>query len=154
MLQQEKFYFQHWNSQMLRGQVSLLIHVAGRLSAKEQNSALIEAVRQADFPKENFRTTTIVNTDDAIPGSPIFVERSLKQSKKQAIREHFIIDGGSVAQHAWQLTRRGSAIVVLDSAGIIRFAKDGALTAEEVKQVITQLHQLTDRATAKQAPLP
>ncbi|MFA9209407.1 MAG: YtfJ family protein, partial [Yersinia sp. (in: enterobacteria)] len=43
---------------------------------------------------------------------------------------------------AWGLAEKGSAIVVLDSQGNVKFAKDGALTPQEVQQVIDQLHQL------------
>ncbi|CCK03822.1 Protein ytfJ precursor [Cronobacter sakazakii 701] len=36
----------------------------------------------------------------------------------------------------------GSAVVVLDKDGRIRFAKDGALTPDEVRQVMTLLRSL------------
>jgi len=40
--------YQRWNSQTLTGKVRLIIHVAGRLSAKEQSAGLIEAIQQAN----------------------------------------------------------------------------------------------------------
>ncbi|MSE15022.1 YtfJ family protein, partial [Pantoea agglomerans] len=73
VLNQGDINYQRWNSQTLTGKVRLVIHVAGRLSAKDQSARLIEAIQQASLPRDRFQTTTIVNTDDALPGSAIFV---------------------------------------------------------------------------------
>ncbi|WBG93005.1 YtfJ family protein (plasmid) [Pantoea piersonii] len=142
VLQHEMLGYQRWSSQSLTGKVRMVIHVAGRLSAKEQNAPLIAAIQQANFPRSRFQTTTIVNTDDAIPGSAIFVERSIKSSKRDAPWQHFVIDSSGVAQNSWQLTPHGSAVVLLDRQGIVRFAKDGALTPQEVQQAVALLNQL------------
>ena len=142
VLQHEMLGYQRWSSQSLTGKVRMVIHVAGRLSAKEQNAPLIAAIQQANFPRSRFQTTTIVNTDDAIPGSAIFVERSIKSSKRDAPWQHFVIDSSGVAQNSWQLTPHGCAVVLLDRQGIVRFAKDGALTPQEVQQAVALLNQL------------
>ncbi|STQ46711.1 Predicted transcriptional regulator [Ewingella americana] len=53
-----------------------------------------------------------------------------------------IVDSNGAVKKAWQLEPKSSAIVVLDKNGMIKFAKEGALTQAEVKQVIDMLHQL------------
>lgn len=148
VMQHEMLAYQRWSSQSLIGKVRMVIHVAGRLSAKEQNAPLIDAIQQANFPRSRFQTTTIVNTDDAIPGSAIFVERSIKSSKRDAPWQHFIIDRSGVAQNSWQLTPHGSAVVILDAQGIVRFAKDGALTPQQVEQAVALLKQMLSGAPA------
>ena len=154
VIQHEMLGYQRWSSQSLTGKVRMIIHVAGRLSAKEQNAPLIAAIQQANFPRSRFQTTTIVNTDDAIPGSAIFVERSIKSSKRDAPWQHFVIDSSGVAQNSWQLTPHGSAVVLLDRQGRVRFAKDGALTPQEVKQAVTLLNQmLNDEPAPPEAAL-
>jgi len=45
-------------------------------------------------------------------------------------------------QHAWQLQPGGSAIVVLDKQGKVKFVKDGSLTQDEVTKVITLITSL------------
>lgn len=57
-------------------------HIAGRSSAKEKNANLIEAIKAAGFPHDRYQTTTIVNTDDAIPGTGMFVRNSIESNKK------------------------------------------------------------------------
>jgi YtfJ family uncharacterized protein len=140
--QQEESRYQPWNSARLTGKVRVMLHIAGRLSAKDKNIALTEAINRAALPPDRYQTTTIINTDDAIPGSALFVRHSIEASKKALPESQFIIDSRGAAKRAWQLEDGGSAVVVLDSTGAVRFARDGALTSAEVQQVMALLHQL------------
>ena len=120
-------------------------HIAGRTSAKEKNATLIEAIKAANLPHDKYQTTTIVNTDDAIPGSGMFVRSSLESNKKLYPWSQFIVDSNGIARKAWQLDEESSAIAVLDKDGRVQWAKDGALTQEEVQQVIALLHKLLSK---------
>ena len=77
ILDNDKFSYKPWNSAQLAGKVRVVQHIAGRTSAKEKNANLVEAIKAAKFPHDRYQTTTIVNTDDAIPGSGMFVRSSL-----------------------------------------------------------------------------
>lgn len=142
--QHDKFSYKNWNSAQLPGKVRVLQHIAGRSSAKEQNAALIEAIKAAKLPHDRYQTTTLVNTDDAIPGTGMFVRSSIEGNKQQFPWSQFIVDSNGAARQAWQLNEGGSAIVVLDKQGQVQFAKDGALTQDEVKQVMALLHKLLE----------
>jgi YtfJ family uncharacterized protein len=142
MLDKDQFSYKNWNSAQLPGKVRVVQHIAGRTSAKEKNAALIEAIKAAKFPHDRYQTTTIVNTDDAIPGSGMFVRSSLESNKKLYPWSQFIVDSNGLARKAWQLDEESSAIAVLDKDGRVVWAKDGALTQEEVQQVIALLHKL------------
>lgn len=134
--------YKTWNSAQLVGKVRVLQHIAGRTSAKEKNATLIEAIKSAKLPHDRYQTTTIVNTDDAIPGSGMFVRSSLESNKKLYPWSQFIVDSNGVARGAWQLDEESSAVVVLDKDGRVQWAKDGALTPEEVQQVMGLLQKL------------
>lgn len=142
ILDNDKFSYKNWNSAQLPGKVRVLQHIAGRTSAKEKNAALIEAIKAAKLPHDRYQTTTIVNTDDAIPGSGMFVRSSIESNKELYPWSQFIVDSNGVARKAWQLAEKSSAIVVLDKTGRVQWAKDGALTGEEVQQVIALLQRL------------
>lgn len=142
ILQQNEPSYVNWNSAKLTGKVRVLLHIAGRLSAKEMNEAVAEAIAAAHFPPGRYQTTTIVNTDDAIPGSAIFVRSSLESSKKASPQSEFVIDSEGAAKRAWALKDGSSAVVVLDKQGEVRFAKEGALTSDEINQVISLLQTL------------
>jgi len=140
--QQDAFSYQNWNSAALPGKVRIVQHIAGRASAKEKNAALIEAITAAHFPRDRYQTTTLINTDDAIPGTSMFVRNSIRTGKKQYPWSQFIIDSNGIAKKAWQLEDEGSAIIVLDKTGRVRFVKDGALTQQEIPQVIELVRTL------------
>ncbi len=141
ILDNDKFSYKAWNSAQLAGKVRVVQHIAGRTSAKEKNANLVEAIKAAKFPHDRYQTTT-VNTDDAIPGSGMFVRSSLESNKKLYPWSQFIVDSNGVTRKAWQLEEESSAIIVLDKDGRVQWVKDGALTQEEVQQVVALLHKL------------
>ena len=110
------------------------------LGKRKKNANLIEAIK-AGLPHDRYQTTTIVNTDDAIPGSGMFVRSSIESNKQLYPWSQFIVDSNGLARKAWQLDEGSSAIVVLDKDGRVQWAKDGALTQQEVQQVVGLLHQ-------------
>ncbi|TLV15244.1 YtfJ family protein [Klebsiella indica] len=142
VLDNDKFSYKNWNSAQLTGKVRVVQHIAGRSSAKEKNAMLIEAIKNAKFPHDRYQTTTIINTDDAIPGSGIFVRSSIESNKQRYPWSQFIVDSNGQVRKAWQLNKESSAIVVLDKNGRVQWAKDGALTQDEVQQVIALLRKL------------
>lgn len=73
-------------------------HIAGRTSAKEKNANLIEAIKAAGLPHDRYQTTTIVNTDDAIPGSGMFVRSSIESNKQLYPWSQFIVDSNGLAR--------------------------------------------------------
>ena len=92
ILDNDKFSYKAWNSAQLAGKVRVVQHIAGRTSAKEKNATLVEAIKAAKLPHDRYQTTTIVNTDDAIPGSGMFVRSSLESNKKLYPWSQFIVD--------------------------------------------------------------
>lgn len=145
VLNNDKFSYKSWNSAQLAGKVRVVQHIAGRSSAKEKNATLIEAIKSAKLPHDRYQTTTIVNTDDAIPGSGVFVRSSIESNKQLYPWSQFIVDSNGVVRKAWQLNEESSAIVVLDKDGRVQWAKDGALSQEEVQQVVALLHKLLNK---------
>ena len=142
---EDKFSYKSWNSAQLSGKVRVILHIAGRSSAKEQNAALIEAIKAAHLPHDRYQTTTIVNTDDAIPGTGMFVRSSLESNKQQFPWSQFIVDSNGSARQAWPLEKGGSAIVVLDNTAHVRYVKDGPLTQDEVQQAMKLIHELLQK---------
>lgn len=145
LLKDGEFSYRNWNSSQLAGKVRVIQYIAGRTSAKKKNSLLITAVKEANFPLDRFQPTTIVNTDDAIPGSGFFVRGKIEKNKRHYPWAQFIIDSEGLGRNAWQLNEESSTIVVLDKQGIIQWVKDGSLTPEEVDNVIAMVRKLLDQ---------
>ncbi|MDX7988816.1 YtfJ family protein [Xenorhabdus sp. 12] len=132
-----KFSYKNWSSAELPGKVRTIQHIAGRSSAKEMNDPLIQALKAADLPQDKYQTTSVVNTDDAIFGTSVFVRNSLEDSKKEFPWSQFIVDSNGLAKKAWGLEPDSSAIIVLDKQGNVKFVKDGKLSNEEIQHVIS-----------------
>ncbi|BES86089.1 hypothetical protein PEC302107_03480 [Pectobacterium araliae] len=139
-----QFSYKNWNSAQLPGKVRVIQHIAGRTAAKEMNDPLISALKAATLPHDYYQTTTIVNTDDAIIGTGLFVRSRLEDNKKAFPWSQFIVDSNGNVRKTWQLQPQSSAIAVLDKQGKIRFAKEGALSGQEVQQVMSLLRQLLE----------
>ena len=138
------FSYKRWDSSELAGKVRVIQYIAGRTSAKKKNSMLITAVKDAEFPEDRFQPTTIVNTDDAIPGSGFFVRGKIEKNKKHYPWAQFIVDSDGLARKAWNLPEESSTIIVLDKNGHVQWAKDGALSPEEVNYVINLVRKLIE----------
>ncbi|PSJ42395.1 YtfJ family protein [Zobellella endophytica] len=130
-----------WGVNELPGKVRVIQHIAGRGGAKELNAPLIEAIKAAGLPRDRYQTVTIINVDDAVFGTAPFVRGSAEGSKQEFPWSSIVLDEqGRVAQQ-WQLQPKNSAIIVLDREGLVRFAKEGALSPQEVEQVLIQVRQ-------------
>lgn len=141
-LREGEFSYQNWNSGELAGKVRVVQYIAGRTSAKKKNSLLITAVKEAQFPEDRFQPTTIVNTDDAIPGSGFFVRGKIEKNKRNYPWAQFVVDSDGIGRKTWQLPEESSTILVLDRQGRVRWAKDGSLSSSEVSDVIGLVQKL------------
>lgn len=139
ILHDQTFTYQNWSSSQLTGKVRLIQHIAGRSSAKALNAPLIEAIKAAKFGHHRYQTTTIVNLDDALFGTGAFVLSSVKQSKAQFPWSSFVLDSDGRVRQAWGLQEESSAIMLLDKSGKVLFCKEGALTPDEVSQLLSTI---------------
>ena len=47
-------------------------------------------------------------------------------------------DDKSAVKHAWELREKDSVIILLDKTGKVQFVKEGKLTDDEVKEVVSR----------------
>lgn len=127
-----------WSSTALPGKVRVIQHIAGRSAAKEKNQAMIEAIKAAHFNQAKYQTTTIINADDAVVGTGMFVKSSAEKGKKENAHSQVILDDKSAVKNAWGLREKDSVIILLDKTGKVQFVKEGKLTDDEVKEVISR----------------
>nr|WP_314741448.1 YtfJ family protein [uncultured Haemophilus sp.] len=128
--------FQPWKSTALNGKVRIVHHLAGRSAAKEKNQAVIDAIKAAHFNQAKYQTTTIINSDDAVVGTGLFVKSSAENGKKENPHSQVVLDDQSSVKNAWGLKGKESAIIVLDKNGKVKFVKEGKLSNDEIQSVI------------------
>ena len=91
--------FQPWVSSSLAGKVRIVHHLAGRTAAKEKNQAVIDAIKAQHFNPANYQTTTIINADDAIVGTGMFVKNSAEKGKVENPHSQVVLDDKSAVKN-------------------------------------------------------
>ena len=105
---------------------------------------MIDAIKAAHFNSAKYQTTTIINSDDAVVGTGLFVKSSAENGKKENPHSQVVLDDKSSVKNAWGLKGKESAIIVLDKNGKVKFVKEGKLSNDEIQQVISLTKQLTN----------
>lgn len=118
-------------------------HLAGRTAAKEKNQPMIDAIKASHFNPAKYQTTTIINADDAIVGTGIFVKNSAQKGKQENPHSQVVLDDKSAVKNAWGLNPKDSAIIVLDKTGKVKFVKEGKLSDSDIQTVISLVNGLT-----------
>ncbi|MPW36992.1 MULTISPECIES: YtfJ family protein [Vibrio] len=134
---QDDITYHQWDSASMVGKTRVIQAIAGRSAAKAINKPMIDAIISADFPKDKYQTTTIVNQDDAIWGTSSFVKSSAEDSKRDFPYSSIVLDEHGAVAKAWDLEAKSSMIAVQGKNGEILWAKDGELTPKEIQHVIS-----------------
>lgn len=134
--------YQGWDSASLNGKVRIIFHIAGRSAAKEKNQALVNAIKAAGLDRSKYQTTTIINADDAIVGTGLFVKNSAENGKLENPHSQVVLDQQGKVKSAWKLKAKESFVAVLDRHGKVQFVAEGKLSTEQTQQVIQLVKKL------------
>lgn len=148
ILNNDRIQYQVWQTKDLKHKVQIIQAIAGRSSAKELNAPMIEAIKKANFPQNQYQTTTIIDQNDSIWGTGSFVKLSAENSKKEFPWSSFVLDANGVVAKAWNLKQESSAIILVDQKGMVKFAKQGPLSPIEIKKVIELTKKLIQTASS------
>jgi len=125
-----------WSSSELIGRVGVVYHLAARAGVDDINKPFIDALIAADLPEylpnSPYKTTTILNTDDALWGTAGIASGRFEKSQKKTTYAIFVNDCSGVAQKCWGLKQKESAVIILDKDGSVLYFKEGKLTEEEI----------------------
>lgn len=126
-----------WTSSELTGRVGVVYHLAAREGVDEINQPFIDALIAADLPEylptSPYKTTTILNTDDALWGTAGIASGRFEKSQKETAYAIYVNDCSGIAQKNWGLKQKESAVIIHDKDGSVLYFKEGKLTEEEIK---------------------
>lgn len=134
--------YKNWQSGSLNGKVRVVFHIAGRSAAKEKNDALVKAIKAAGFDRSKYQTTTIINADDAVVGTGIFVKNSAEKGKLENRHSQVVLDQKGAVKNAWKLREKDSFVAVLDRTGKVQFVVEGKLSNAHIQEVINLVDSL------------
>lgn len=123
--------FQPWHYPQQPGKVHIVQYMAATSAAGDMNKPFRDRL-STDLPQGMFRTTTILNMDDAIWGTGGFVMSELKSNKRRFPDAVIVVDEDGVGIGRWQLKRDNSAVMVVDAQGTVLYFHQGAMSPAEV----------------------
>lgn len=128
--------FMPWNSEKRDGRIRVIQYLAARISAGEINQDFSNALEEANFPHESVLNMGIINADDSIMGTSLFIQNRLKSEKIKNPHASIIIYDSGIGKRSWSLKPAGNAIIITNRTGEVIFFKDGALTGAEIGHAI------------------
>ncbi len=142
---QQKVGFKPWSTTSLNGKAHLIYHLAAREETQYINAATIDAIESLHIAEEDLSFLTLLNGDDVPFGATGIARSHFVKSKKAYPNSTFVFDSQSKAQAAWQLSRKSSALILLDEAGLVLFYKDGKLSTQENKLLLGLISNLQNK---------
>lgn len=109
--------------------------MTARPRASKENRHVIDAIclkQSADVP---VTTVNIINVADVPFGATGFALGELRANKEKYPHSTLIGDMDTGRNH-WELKPRGSSIILMDPEGTVRYFKDGALSPNELQQLL------------------
>jgi YtfJ family uncharacterized protein len=143
--------YQAWSYPQHPGKVHVVQYMAATRSASEINKPFTDQMKTALPQNGEVLSTTILNLDEAMWGTAGLVVSELESNKVEFPRAVLVADADGVGLKQWSLEKDSSAVIVTDAAGVVRFFKQGAMSAAEVASTLALIRQYID---GKSAPAP
>ena len=154
VLSGEDIKYGAWSYPQQPGKVHVLQYMAATRSASKINKPFTDKM-SADLPKGGvYLSTTILNLDEAMWGTGGMVESELESKKEQFPHAIMVNDANGIGLAQWQLEKESSAIIVTDAGGVVRYFKQGAMSAAEIDSTLALIRQYIGKGSAAVAALP
>ena len=137
--------YETFNSDDLTGKIRTVYYMAARTGIEDINQPFIDGLIAAKLPEftpdGGYKTTTILNTGDAMWGTSGIAAGRLEDSQSETAYAFFVIDSEGLGLKAWGLKKKGTAIIVLDRDGKVLYFKDGEMSADEIASTVALIEK-------------
>jgi YtfJ family uncharacterized protein len=127
-----------WSSDEMKGKVHVLFYVDP--DEKDTNNEASDALEKEKFPAQKFQSVAVINMGATFMPN-FLISSSLKEKQEKYPRTIYVRDYKKVLVKEWKLGDDSSDIMALDKQGRVIFRKDGKLTPEEIRQLISAIKQ-------------
>lgn len=105
-----KITYKPWSTKDIEGKVSTIYHLAARTGIDDINKDYIDALIEADFPAQlpdsPYKTTTILNMDDALWGTSKIASSRFHGSQEEFPYAYYVTDEKGKALETWGLKKK------------------------------------------------
>jgi hypothetical protein len=132
--------YRPWRLRDTTGRVRTVYHLAARMGIDGVNKPYIDAIIREHLdeflPGSPYKTVTVLNLADAAWGTHGLGLSRLEGSQRDSPHAIFVADEKGVAQAAWGLKAKESAVIILDRDDTVLFFREGRLSPEEIRTAI------------------
>jgi len=140
LLGEDEISYRTWQSPGHPEKVHVLQYLAGTRKARSQTQAFTDRLEEL-LPKGSYQFTTVINLDDAMWGTSGFVVGEVKSSKRKYPDSTMVLDEEGTGLQGWQLQKKSSAIVVIDTSGTVLYLKQGSMSEGEIEAAVELIRQ-------------
>ncbi len=140
LLEDDKFSYQPWQLPHALGKVHVLQYMAARSASRDKTKPFTDRL-QKEFHFGSYHVTTVINLDDALWGTSVFVVGEVKSSKRKYPASTIVLDEEGTGLETWQLQSKNAAIIVMDPGGSVLYLKEGAMSDEEIDSTVELIRQ-------------
>ncbi|MGM0418252.1 MAG: YtfJ family protein [Thermodesulfobacteriota bacterium] len=137
--------YRPWSTSELEGKVSTIYHLAARMGIEDINQPYIDALIKADLPDKlpdsDYKTTTILNLDDAAWGTSGLASSKFTKSQEEFPYAYYVADNNGTAAETWNLEKKNTAVIVIDKSNKVLFFKEGKLDDEDIKTAVSRIKE-------------
>jgi YtfJ family uncharacterized protein len=150
VLQGDDVGYHAWSYPQQPGKVHVLQYLAATRAASKINKPFTDRMK-TDLPQGAFLSTTILNLDEAMWGTGGLVVSELKSNKLEFPNAVLVADEDGTGLKQWQLEKQSSAVIVTDPAGVVRYFKQGSMSAAEIESTLELVKQYLAPGVAQTA---
>jgi YtfJ family uncharacterized protein len=143
--------YRTWSYPQQPGKVHVLQYMAATRAASKINKPFTDKM-SSDLPKGGvYLSTTILNLDEAMWGTSGMVVSELASKKQEFPDAIMVADAEGTGLEKWQLEKETSAIIVTDAQGVVRYFKQGAMSAAEIDSTLALISQYIGKGSTASA---
>ena len=139
----DDFDFSPWTTDALKGGVHVVQYFGATMGDSEKFKPFTDRIQQT-FPARSVAVTTIINMDAALWGTGGFVLSEVKKNKKVHPGATIVIDEDGEGVKSWELGKVGSALMIIDAGGIVRYIQRDELSEAELATSLELLRRTLD----------
>lgn len=140
--------YKPWSYPQQPGKVHVVQYMAATQAASKINEPFRDKMSTGLPQGGEFLSTTILNLDEAMWGTSGMVVSKLKSSKLEFPNAIMVVDDKGEGLTKWQLEKENSAVIVTDSAGVVRYFKQGAMSEAEIDSTLALINQFIAKDSA------
>ena len=133
--------YQPWRSDSHAGNVHVIQYLAATQSASEIYKPFTDRL-ETEVEPGAIQVTSVINLKAALWGTSGFVLSEVKKNKRKYPDSTMVMDKDGAGTKTWELGKKGSALIILDADGNVRFVATQALTDTQLDEAIALVKSL------------